>query len=67
MCSSVYLYHMNDPFALNRFYIADDSYPGNFAVYENDLFICTGLTEQQAKDYCHGADLLQMNIQELVF
>ena len=54
-------------FDFNRYYVSDDSYPGTYAVYDDGLFLCTGLTLDQAKDFCKGADLLQMNIQQLCF
>lgn len=54
-------------FDLYRYYVPDDSFPGTYAVYENNTFLCTGLTLDQAKDFCKGADLLDMNIQQLCF
>lgn len=54
-------------FDLNRYYVLDDSFPGHFKVYEDGHFVCTGLTMIQAQDYCKGADLLDMNINQLMF
>lgn len=56
-----------NPFDLHRFYVPDDSFPGFYAVYEDDLFLCTGLTLDQAKDFCVGANLLDMSITQLMF
>lgn len=54
-------------FDLDRYYVPDDSFPGSFAVYEHDMFLCTGLTLAQAKDFCKGADLVQLGIKQLCF
>lgn len=52
-------------FALDRYYMYDDSYPGRFKVYEDGHFVCSGLLLRQAQDFCKGASLSDLNIFQL--
>lgn len=54
-------------FDFDRYYAPDDSFPGTFVVYECGDLVCSGLTLAQAKDFCKGADLVQLGIKELCF
>lgn len=66
MCNSVYGYDMTYGFDIfDRYYTFDESYPGRFKVFEDNKFVCSGLTMRQAQDFCHGVDLRDLGIEEL--
>ena len=48
------------PFDLDRWYRKDESISDPhrcYCVYEGKEFVCTGLTQLQASDFCRGASL----------
>lgn len=54
---------------LKRWYTIDRSIADKhrcFAVYEDKEFVCTGLTQLQAQDFCKGSSLLDMGVIELM-
>lgn len=61
---------MKDPFKPDRWYCFDETVGTNvfcYSVYENGQFITNGLTLRQAQDFCHGASLIEIGIQQLSF